>query len=196
MSHLIRRVGIGHIFELGDALLDIHGRPKRSLFMAAWQPEPAIPEYALTMTPAERKRFDTLLEEALDNLPPKLRAMLDQVPLVVDDRPDDDLARELYEELGDDEAETLEEFIESLCGLHTGIPLTEDSVMHSGEMPPNIRLFREGVVQIAGGWKPAEGETAKEVDEALYEEIMITLLHEIGHHFGLSEMALEELGYG
>jgi len=148
------------------------------------------------MTPAERNRFDALLEEALENLPPKIRSLLDQVPLVVDDRPDEALARELYADLGDEEAESLEEFTESLCGLHTGIPLTEESVMHSGEMPPNIRLFREGVVQIAGGWKPAAGESADDVDESLYEEIMITLLHEIGHHFGLSEMALEELGYG
>lgn len=147
------------------------------------------------MSPSERERFDELLEEALENLPPRLHALLEEVPLVVDDRPEAALARELFEELGHEEGETVDEFASTLCGLHTGVPLTEQSVMQSGEMPTNIRVFREGIVGMAGGWDIGAEETREDVDDTVYEEIMITLLHEIGHHFGLSEKDLEELGY-
>ncbi|MDX2115618.1 MAG: metallopeptidase family protein [Planctomycetota bacterium] len=147
------------------------------------------------MNAHERRRFDTLLEEALEQLPGKLRALLEEVPLVVDDQPDAALARELYQELGHEPGETLEDFTATLCGLHTGVPLTERSVQQSGDLPPNIRLFRQGVVEVAGGWQPQPGETESDVDAAVYDEIMITLLHEIGHHFGLDERDLENLGY-
>lgn len=148
------------------------------------------------MTPAERARFDSLLEEAIDQLPARLHGLLEEVPLVVDDQPDAALTRELFTELGHEEGETLEEFSEGLCGLHSGVPLTETSVEHSGIMPGNIRIFREGIVWTAGGWEAGDGESDDDVDDAIYDEIAITLLHEIGHHFGLGEQDLEELGYG
>lgn len=147
------------------------------------------------MTVSERNRFDALLEEALENLPPRLRALLEEVPLVVDDRPDAALAAELYEELGHEDEDTVEDFASTLCGLHTGVALTERTTADTGELPTNIHLFREGIVNTAGGWDPGPDETVEEVENAVYDEIMITLLHEIGHHFGLSEQDLEELGY-
>lgn len=147
------------------------------------------------MSPQDRARFDALLEESLENLPPKLHALLEEVPLVVDDHPEPALARELYDELGHDESETLAEFTQGLCGLHSGVPLTEQSVTRSGDLPTSIRIFREGIVHMAGGWDVAPDEDPQEVEDTVYEEIMITLLHEIGHHFGLSEADLERLGY-
>jgi predicted Zn-dependent protease with MMP-like domain len=147
------------------------------------------------MSPAHRNRFDRLLEEVLESLSPGLRALLEEVPLIVDDRPDAALARELYEELGHEEGESVEDFASSLCGLHTGVALTERSVTHSGDLPEHIRIFREGIVNIAGGWEPQADETDETVDDAVAEEIAITILHEVGHHFGLDEKALEELGY-
>lgn len=147
------------------------------------------------MTPAQRRRFDRLLEEVLESLSPGLRALLEEVPLIVDDRPDAALARELYDELGHEEGETVEEFASSLCGLHTGVALTERSVTHSGDLPEHIRIFREGIVNVAGGWETQADETDETVDDAVAEEIAITILHEVGHHFGLDEKALEELGY-
>ncbi len=148
------------------------------------------------MTAYERQRFDRLMEEALQNLAPRLRALLDEVPLIVDDRPEDALAKQLYAEMDHEEGETLEEFTQSLCGLHTGVPLTERSVDQSGVLPTEIRLFREGIINTAGGWEAGTDETNEDVDDAIYDEIVITLLHEIGHHFGLEENDLEELGYG
>ncbi len=57
-------------------------------------------------------------------------------------------------------------------------------------MPPQIHIFRDGIVEFAGGWHQ------KYAEDEIYEETRITLLHEIGHHFGLDEDDLTELGYG
>jgi predicted Zn-dependent protease with MMP-like domain len=126
---------------------------------------------------AERQRFDDLVERVISNLPEPIRALIDEVPVLVEDYPDP----KLIEELGMDPEE------DDLCGLHTGVPRTERSHEDAHGWPETIHLFREGVIDQAGGW--AAG------DDAIREEIRITLLHEIGHHFGLEEDDLGELGY-
>jgi len=137
------------------------------------------------MNPAERERFDRLLEEELERLPPHLHELLEEAPLIVEDRPSPALMREMGIESDD-----------MLCGLHTGVPLTERSV-ESPEME-TIHLFREGVVELAGGWQrdPEDDGPQRGGEDAVREQIHITLLHEIGHHFGLEEVDLDELGYG
>ncbi len=138
------------------------------------------------MTGAERRRFDALLERVLDALPPRLHELLEESPLIVEDRP----SRKLMEELDIDEEDEL------LCGLHSGTPLTERSVEHS-DMPETIHIFREGILEQAGGWTPRRDEEGKWIGgvDALAREIRITVLHEMGHHFGLDEDDLAELGY-
>jgi predicted Zn-dependent protease with MMP-like domain len=140
------------------------------------------------MRPPERARFDALLEEVLAALPPRLLRLLDEAPLVVDDRP----PRELLRQLGMDPAD------EDLCGLHTGTPLTLRSVEHAHDLPETVHLFREGIVEEAGGWREWEDEEGNRGGgaDAVRREIRITLLHELGHHFGLEEDDLEGLGYG
>jgi predicted Zn-dependent protease with MMP-like domain len=139
------------------------------------------------MRAAERKRFDALLERVLSELPPRLHELLEEAPLIVEDRP----SAQLRDELGLDEDD------EIICGLHSGTPLTERSVTDDGDLPEMIHLFREGIVEHAGGWEPflEEDGTWEGGEEALLREIRITLLHEIGHHFGLEEDDLAELGY-
>jgi predicted Zn-dependent protease with MMP-like domain len=149
------------------------------------------------MKTAERERFDALMEEALEAMPPKIHALLEEVPVIVDDRPEGPLLKSLLGEFGIDERDKaeVEDFAATLCGLHSGVPLTERSVETGSSLPEDIHIFREGIVDLAGGWDPQDGEGAEDVDDAVYEEIMITLLHEIGHHFGLDEDQLAELGY-
>ena len=124
------------------------------------------------MTDDERRRFDEVLETVLAALPQRLHALLEESPVIVEDRPSARLLQEL--KLSSDDL---------LCGLHSGTPLTERSVEHSPELPETIHLFREGILELAGDWS------------LLQREIRITLLHEIGHHFGLEEDDLAELGY-
>ncbi|MHC4429586.1 MAG: metallopeptidase family protein, partial [Planctomycetota bacterium] len=70
-------------------------------------------------------------------------------------------------------------------------------VEHDLEMPETIHLFREGIIDHAGGWERWTDEDGEPLggEEAVIREIRITLLHEIGHHFGLDEDDLEALGY-
>ncbi|MFO0831307.1 MAG: metallopeptidase family protein [Phycisphaerales bacterium] len=126
-----------------------------------------------------RDQFDEILEAVIASLPPGVAKLLDEVPVVVDDLPSPAVLRDL----GMREDEGIE-----LCGLHTGSAFTERSVEHP-DLPSEIQLYREGIVDQAGGWG---GDSA---DERIREEIRITLLHEIGHQFGLDEEDLERLGY-
>ncbi len=135
------------------------------------------------MNDRERERFDRLLEDVIDDLPPGVRRLLDEVPLIALDRPTPGMLRDLGIDPSD------EEEARSLCGLHSGVSNTEKSVERSAELPSAIHIFREGIIALAGGWDQ------EEADEWIAEEIWVTVLHEIGHQFGLDEDDLERLGY-
>ena len=135
----------------------------------------------------DRARFDAAFEEVLAALPDELHAMIEELPVVLEDHPSAALLREMGIDADDRTA---------LCGLHSGIPLTERSVEHGG-LPEVITLFREGILEEAGGWEEWTDDdgTALGGRVRVLREIRITLLHEIGHHFGLDEDDLERLGY-
>lgn len=125
------------------------------------------------MNPSQRDHFDAMLERVIDGLPPRLRQLLDEVPLIVEDYP----SREIREAFG-------LEYRDELCGLHDGIPLTDRGVEGGNVgVPDHIMIYREGILAMADN------------DPQLREQIRITVLHEIGHHFGLDEDDLRELGY-
>lgn len=139
-----------------------------------------------------RRRFDRLLEEVLAELPEWVHDLLAECPLVVDDAPTAGL---LAQAARDDVAEP-----HWLCGLYSGIPLTERSVAHSGTLPETIHIFRVGIWESAAD--DAEDRTQKPIDaladvpdQDLLRQIRVTVLHEIGHHFGLEETDLRRLGY-
>jgi len=136
------------------------------------------------MNAAERERFDALLEAVLDALPEQYQRLLDEAPLVVEDEPSPELLAQLGFDADDD-----------LCGLHEGLARTERSV-EMPSLPDVITLFRRGIIDQAGGWEPIEIDGEPCGGEAsVREEIRITLLHEMGHHFGLDEDDLDRLGY-
>ncbi|TVQ82230.1 MAG: metallopeptidase family protein [Phycisphaeraceae bacterium] len=142
------------------------------------------------MSRRDRERFDALLEEVIASLPPALKRLIEEVPVIVDDRPDPELVRSLIREYGEEGGpDAEEEMAQTLCGLHSGVALTERSVSEVPDTPSDVRLYREGILNTAGGWQD-DGE-----EETVYDEIWITLLHELGHHFGLDEDDLAELGY-
>jgi predicted Zn-dependent protease with MMP-like domain len=126
----------------------------------------------------DRKRFDALLEEVIASLPPRVRRLLDEMPVVVEDVPDKGILEDMGEE---DEL--------GLLGLHEGTPFTERSIDDNALLPSSIRLYREPIIDHAGGF---DGPDAS---DRVREEIRVTLLHEIGHQFGLDEDDLKRLGY-
>jgi predicted Zn-dependent protease with MMP-like domain len=131
----------------------------------------------MSLSGTEREAFDRLLEELVGGLPAYLRELMEEVPLVVEDEPGDERKAELAMGAGED-----------LLGLHWGTPLTERSVSAPWDLPDRMMLFRGPIRRAAGGGgRPSE--------PALRQQIRITLLHEMGHHFGLDEDQLAELGY-
>ncbi len=133
---------------------------------------------ALTLSRPWRKRFDRLVEEVLRDLPESLRALLDQVPVYVEDYPSRKIMRQMGVTRRDE-----------LCGLFTGVPITEQSPSDPQLLPPYVTLYREGILaatrEIHGRITP----------KTLREQIRITLLHELAHYHGLDERQLEDLGY-
>jgi len=116
--------------------------------------------------------FDWALEKALSELPSVFRDTLTNLAIVVEDWPPE----WLLDDLGIPPEETI-------YGFFHGIPLPERSIQDSGNMPSNISIYRG----------PLEEDFPDPVE--LADEIRITLLHEIGHYFGMGEEELERLGY-
>jgi len=116
--------------------------------------------------------FDEVLRQALDDLPALFRQALDNVAVVVEDWPPEWLLDEL--EVPPDDI---------LYGFYHGVPLPERSVSFSGNLPDKISIYRG----------PLEEDFPDRRE--LKRQIRLTLLHEIGHYFGMDEEELEQLGY-
>ena len=118
-------------------------------------------------------RFEALVEEALDDLPEAILAMLDNVAVVVADAPTPAQLREAGG-LGQGEL---------LLGLYEGIPLTERGGAYNMILPDKITLFQRSLEAVCPD------------DETLRREVQVTVVHEIAHHFGISDRRLAELGW-
>ena len=115
-------------------------------------------------------------------IPPDMRALVDRVQILIEDEPPAAVLEEL-------KGSELSEHPEELGGLHIGVPLPMDSITNPDPYPTRVYLFREALLDFADFDETPEGL------ERLKEEIAITLLHEIGHYFGLEEDDLERLGF-
>lgn len=127
--------------------------------------------------------FDAMVERVIDRLPAHLQDLVrDTVPVIVQDRPSSDMLADLG--MADDPHAA-----DELLGLHTGVMLTEASVEDPAGPPTVIHLFRVGLIEAC------RDEAGMVNLDALADEIRVTILHELGHHFGLDETDLADLGY-
>jgi predicted Zn-dependent protease with MMP-like domain len=117
--------------------------------------------------------FAKLVEQALAELPPPFDEHVEEVSIEIRDRPTaEELARL---KLGRNDL---------LLGLYHGRPRTRRSVMDDMTLPDVIYIFQQNIEQVSGS------------EDELIAQVRKTVLHEIGHHFGMSEEDLEKLGYG
>jgi predicted Zn-dependent protease with MMP-like domain len=131
------------------------------------------------MRPELREIFDQQLELVLPELPQQVREFMNNVPLVVEDYPSQAVMRRVGVR-----------HRSALCGLYTGIPLIKRSINDWGVPSDVIHIFRLGILSQA---RSPDGHID---DEELRKQIRFTILHEYGHHVGLSERDLRALGYG
>jgi predicted Zn-dependent protease with MMP-like domain len=109
------------------------------------------------------QRFDELVSDALDEIPPKLTAALENVVVLVEDRHPDDV---------------------DLLGLYEGTALTERDSSYAGSLPDTITIYRHPLLEMC------------ESEDEVVEEVTVTVVHEIAHHFGIDDERLHELGWG
>ena len=118
------------------------------------------------------EEFIELVRQAYEGLPPRIKEVLDNVDIAVEDWPgSDELRRSGIKGR------------HSLLGLYSGVPLVERG-SYMPTMPDKITLFQ----------RPAEKACGS--PDAMVREIRVTLLHEVGHYLGMSEADLHRLGYG
>jgi predicted Zn-dependent protease with MMP-like domain len=110
-----------------------------------------------------RERFEELVADALDTIPPRFMATMSNVVVLVEDiNPDD----------------------HHLLGLYHGVALTERTSYYSGVLPDRITIYRLPILRVC----------ATEAD--VVRQVGVTVVHEIGHHFGIDDATLHELGWG
>jgi len=117
-----------------------------------------------------RDRFRHLVDEALETIPEDFRAAMRNIAIVVEDEPTNAQLAEVEIEPPD-----------TLFGLYEGTPLTERQWAHGNVLPDKITLFQGPI------------EEASDDEDDLVVCIGETLIHEVGHYFGLSEEEIEEI---
>lgn len=118
----------------------------------------------------KRDRFRRLVAQALDSIPARFRRKMANIAVVVEDWPPVDV----LEEMG------IEDPCE-LLGLYRGVPLDEREAAFAGSLPDHIAIY-QGPIE-------ALSEEAAEVREIIRD----TVIHEVGHYFGLSDEEIERL---
>jgi len=116
----------------------------------------------------DEERFRQLVEEAIDSLPEEFAKKLNNVSVVVEDTPSQELLRSLKLP-----AWAL------LFGLYRGVPQTKRG-FYSGVLPDKITIFKNPI------------ERVSRTEEEIKAQVRATVVHEIGHHFGLSEEDLKK----
>ncbi|HEV8538963.1 MAG TPA: metallopeptidase family protein [Bacteroidota bacterium] len=122
----------------------------------------------------ERSLFEHLVQQTFDRLPPQFREVIENVGVVVEDYPSEDIARNLRLRSKHD-----------LLGLYQGVPLPKRGTWYgmTPVVPDRISLYQKNI--------EAQCETEEQVIDKVYE----VLIHEIGHYFGMSEEEIRSAGY-
>lgn len=116
-----------------------------------------------------REEFESAVAEALDNLPIEFAELMSNLTIQVQETPDPETIASLDLDPGS----------HTLFGLYTGVPLDQRGGWYGNVLPDMIVLYRQPLLQACRGRRQ------------LIHQIQLTLLHEIGHHFGLSEGEME-----
>ncbi|MBT2553175.1 metallopeptidase family protein [Arthrobacter sp. ISL-5] len=113
--------------------------------------------------------FEAAVSDALNRIPAEVARAMDNVAVFIDDD---------YTPQPGEDPDTV------LLGLYEGVPLTErDSWWDAGSLPDRITIYRQPILDICSS------------REEVVEEVAITVIHEIAHHFGIDDQRLHELGW-
>ena len=108
------------------------------------------------------ERFEELVGDALDSIPPDLGSVMENVAVVVDDETPPG----------------------NLLGLYQGVPLTRRGINYSATPPDRITIYMRAICRECS------------TDEQVVAMVRKVVIHEVGHHFGIDDRRLTELGWG
>jgi len=117
-----------------------------------------------------RAQFEELVSEALDRLPHRFAELMSNVTVQVREEPDEATLRRLG----------LDPVRSTLFGLYTGVPLDRRGGWYGNVLPDVIVLYRQPLM------------AASRTPDKLIRRVQLTLLHEIGHHFGFSDTEMAD----
>jgi len=122
----------------------------------------------------DRQSFEKAAQECFEDLPPFFGERLENVYVVVEDSPSPDLIQRMKLRASS-----------MLLGLYEGVPINKRGTSYGAYpiLPDRITLFRENILRVVDG------------DKQIREKIREVLIHEIGHHFGMSEEEIRRAGY-
>jgi predicted Zn-dependent protease with MMP-like domain len=115
-----------------------------------------------------RERFTRLVEEALGGIPRRFRDALENVAVIVEDEP----PQELLDDMEPDD---------TLFGLYEGTPLPDRGSSYGNTLPDRVSIYQIPI------------EDACDNDDAIRKCVAETLIHELGHYFGMTEEEIEEI---
>jgi predicted Zn-dependent protease with MMP-like domain len=118
----------------------------------------------------EKERFEELVREALDKLPQKFKKYLDNLAVIVEERP----SREIYDQ-------TQTPPFSSILGHYHGVPFKHRGPFY-GNVPPDVIVIYQKTI-----------ESICATEEEIKKKVREVVLHEIGHYFGLSDKELREI---
>ena len=118
-----------------------------------------------------RERFEELVQQALATIPRRFRQQLKNIAVIVEDRPSAQLLGEM----------AIDSAVETLFGLYRGTPLPSRRWDYGNTLPDTISIFQRPI------------EQACDDEEQIVQTIGETLIHEIGHYFGLSEDEIRQI---
>jgi len=122
----------------------------------------------------DREAFEKLVERIFEHLPDKFRSSIENVRIIIEDYPSDSLTQQLRLSSRD-----------QLLGLYQGVPLPNRTSWYgrSPVVPDTISLYQKNI------------ERRSRTDEELERNVRETLMHEIGHYFGMTEEEIRSAGY-
>lgn len=141
--------------------------PKSAFGTVASAPKPA------NRQDMDRQRFVELVQEAWEAIPEPFAAKLDNVVLLVEDEPTSELLRALG----------LHPHRDTLFGLYQGVPLSQRGAVFGNHPPDTITIFYQPFLR------------RYRTEEQLRREITRTIVHEVAHHFGMTDAEIRRLGY-
>jgi predicted Zn-dependent protease with MMP-like domain len=115
----------------------------------------------------KRDYFEALVWQEIENLPTEIKDRLENVLVIIEDRPSPEIQAEFDDDI--------------LFGLYQGTPLKERSVFNVEPQPDLIYIFQKNIEEVC------------ETEEEVRDEIRTTVIHEVGHYFGLDEERLDVL---